>query len=770
MINLKDVTKYYSTGDVVALGLRKVNITLNVGEFVAVTGESGSGKSTFLNVISGIDSYEEGEMTAFGEETSGYTKQEWEEYRKKYNSFIFQDYNIIASYTVLENVELALLDCYTNHKERRKRALDLIGKVGLITHKNMKAAKLSGGQKQRMVIARALAHDSPIILADEPTGNLDANSGAEIMKLLSEVGVGKLVVVVTHNYEQVEKYATRKLRFFDGELIEDLEIKPYTSPKEVKPYSSVKKSRFKRFKNDMWISLRSLKNTPKKTIFTFSLMLITALMFFSIAASTASMGVSYPIYNFAINNLDKERLIVKKIDDSILSEQDLNQLSQMSGVTGITKYDYVSDTTFSANIAVKENEDAYVRTFNFYPKPLSAMKENALTFNGKLPQNENECFLVLPLYLKHKIVDLVGKSIEFIISYERNEFEYIIDESEKLNNDTKMYSKTDDFTNNSKINLTVSGYVITNDIMESYIYLSPIQYKMVIADCYKQIRGIKIKNMMNTNMNQGDELNNIVILLSNEMGDNYAKLEISQHFADMSNIKQEDLFKVNIEFDLSNSLFQAGFTAKDVMPTIVSSFPWNTNNEKAMIVCTINKTQVEKVLEDKLYQVSLYTSQSNMQSLQDALFLKGYFTNRAYMESNIGQFAKIVNFITALSIFMSGIVVYFIMYIVTKQIVISQNTDYTIMRSVGVSKKQIRFVIMVESLFSAISALIVSILSIICALITKAPEALIFSKITPISYIIIITAILIIAVVVSVKCSSKLFIGSVKKNLSENKE
>ena len=225
LLQLKDIGKIYVSEGSVAVGIRGVNLSFEKGEFVAVTGKSGSGKSTLLNVISGMDSYEEGELYIEGQPTSHYLQPEWEEYREKYISFIFQDYNIIESFTVLQNVELSLMHI-EDKKERRERAVELLKRVGLSSHLNHKGSKLSGGQKQRTVIARALAKDSPIILADEPTGNLDSETSKEIIELLREVSKEKLLIVVTHNFEQLESVATRHIRVFDGSVESDHCIAP----------------------------------------------------------------------------------------------------------------------------------------------------------------------------------------------------------------------------------------------------------------------------------------------------------------------------------------------------------------------------------------------------------------------------------------------------------------------------------------------------------------------------------------------------------------
>lgn len=173
----------------------------------------------------GLDTYEEGEMYINGKETSDYTELDFEAYRKKYIGNIFQNFNLINSYTVYQNVELVLLINGYKKRKVKKQILHVLDKVGLLKYKNTKVSKLSGGQKQRVAIARALIKETPIIVADEPTGNLDSKTAENIMELLYEVSKDKLVIVVTHNYEQVEKYVTRKLVMHDGKIIEDKKIK-----------------------------------------------------------------------------------------------------------------------------------------------------------------------------------------------------------------------------------------------------------------------------------------------------------------------------------------------------------------------------------------------------------------------------------------------------------------------------------------------------------------------------------------------------------------
>lgn len=227
MLRLKKVSKFYYNKGIVASGINNVSLNFELGEFVVITGESGSGKSTLLNVISGLDSYEEGEMYINDLETSHYRESDFEDYRKKYVSNIFQTYNLVNSYSVYQNIELVFLINGYKSKDIKSKVLSLIEEVGLTKYKNTKVSKLSGGQKQRVAIARALAKETPIIIADEPTGNLDSKSGREIVKLLKKVSNGKLVIVVTHNLEQILHLATRVITMADGRVISDNKIREH---------------------------------------------------------------------------------------------------------------------------------------------------------------------------------------------------------------------------------------------------------------------------------------------------------------------------------------------------------------------------------------------------------------------------------------------------------------------------------------------------------------------------------------------------------------
>ncbi len=221
-IKLQNISKYYYSETAVTQALQGINLEFRMGEFVAITGESGSGKSTLLRIISGMDTFDDGELYVDGQPTFQYDEDDWEEYRRTKIGFVFHDYSLIGHYTAKENIVSALLIMGVPEKEAGDKAIHYLERVGLSAQRDQRASKLSSGQKQRLSIARALAKDTDIIVADEPTGNLDSETGAQIVKLLRDLSQDHLVIMVTHNYEQVEKYVTRKVRLHDGSLILDV--------------------------------------------------------------------------------------------------------------------------------------------------------------------------------------------------------------------------------------------------------------------------------------------------------------------------------------------------------------------------------------------------------------------------------------------------------------------------------------------------------------------------------------------------------------------
>lgn len=221
MLQLRNIRKAYSTGSFTQIALDDVSISFRDSEFVAILGPSGSGKTTLLNIIGGLDHYDSGDLVIDGISTKEYKDRDWDTFRNNRIGFVFQAYNLIPHQTILANVELALTLSGVSRAERRTRALDALRKVGLGDHVDKKPSQLSGGQMQRVAIARALINDPEILLADEPTGALDSKTSVQIMDLLTEIANDRLVIMVTHNPELAEQYATRIVNLADGVIRSD---------------------------------------------------------------------------------------------------------------------------------------------------------------------------------------------------------------------------------------------------------------------------------------------------------------------------------------------------------------------------------------------------------------------------------------------------------------------------------------------------------------------------------------------------------------------
>ncbi len=272
MLELKGIKKDYISGNQTVHALRGVSVSLERGEFVAVLGPSGCGKTTLLNIVGGLDRYTEGDLIINGTSTKRFKDADWDSYRNHSVGFVFQSYNLIPHQTVLSNVELALTLSGIGKRERRRRAEAALKKVGLADQMSKKPNQLSGGQMQRVAIARALVNDPDIILADEPTGALDSETSVQVMELLREAAGDKLIIMVTHNAELAELYATRIIRLLDGEVISDEtnpNVQPSARSQEGEPSADSGKKRVSMsFLTALSLSLNNLMTKKGRTILT----------------------------------------------------------------------------------------------------------------------------------------------------------------------------------------------------------------------------------------------------------------------------------------------------------------------------------------------------------------------------------------------------------------------------------------------------------------------------------------------------------------------
>lgn len=397
MLKLKNLSKFYYSKGIIASGLNRVNLELHPGEFVVITGESGSGKSTLINVISGLDSYEEGEMYIDGNETSHFTVNDFENYRRKYIANIFQSFNLVSSYTVFQNVELVLLVEGRRKSDVKEKVSAIIEKVGLTEFANTKVSKLSGGQKQRVAIARALAKETPIIVADEPTGNLDSKSALGIVELLKDVAEDHLVIVVTHNYDQFEDCASRRIKLSDGRIIEDEVITPRRDEHKIDAVETKPMT----WANKFILGIRNTFN-----IFPKFLLLLLVFLFLSASVIMQYAGIKAnndAFEGFGTNmffrNSSDRRVVVKHSDNSPMTEEDYTKLQNTPHYKTLFKDDIILDVSFysfddsSDAAAISESEAQYNVYMEAHPAPMSEMPKKLIA--GEKPKADNEAVIGL---------------------------------------------------------------------------------------------------------------------------------------------------------------------------------------------------------------------------------------------------------------------------------------------------------------------------------------------------------------------------------------
>ena len=370
-IRLEGISKSYYAKTAVTQALRKINLTFQMGEFVAITGESGSGKSTLLNIIGGMDTFDDGEMYVDGQPTFQYDDEDWEEYRRNKIGYVFQDYSLIGHYTVLDNMMSGLLIMGKEKSEAEEISLHYLKLVGLEGYEMHKASELSSGQKQRLSIARALAKDTGIIVADEPTGNLDSETGEQIISLLKSLSKERLVIMVTHNYEQAAPYVTRKIRIHDGEIVVDVLV---NNGKEMQKEESVEAAREAEIATEI-STVDKKQHTRKQELAIASFFakknaltqpsrafMFTAFLMIIAMASFLLMGelflhaddITTKVYsNKAFYKQDDTRIVVKKTDGSLLTEEDYENIRKLSYVELVDSCDYANDI----NYYIEEDED-----------------------------------------------------------------------------------------------------------------------------------------------------------------------------------------------------------------------------------------------------------------------------------------------------------------------------------------------------------------------------------------------------------------------------
>ena len=339
MLQVKKIKKEYVTGDLTQLALDEDSLDFRDNEFVAILGPSGSGKTTLLNIVGGLDRYDSGDLIINGISTKKYKDRDWDSYRNHTIGFVFQSYNLIPHQSVLANVELALTISGISKSERRQKAIDALEKVGLEQHKHKRPNQLSGGQMQRVAIARALVNDPEILLADEPTGALDSETSVQVMDMLKEVAKDRLVIMVTHNPELADQYATRIVRLKDGRIISDSnpveDDKKEEQPPEHKTMGKTSMSYF----TSLALSFNNLRTKMGRTFLTAFAGSI------GIIGIALIMSISTGVNNY-IADIQKDAMSAYPITVDAQSV-DLSSLMQSVSTTSEEDVDHEKDAVYS---------------------------------------------------------------------------------------------------------------------------------------------------------------------------------------------------------------------------------------------------------------------------------------------------------------------------------------------------------------------------------------------------------------------------------------
>ncbi len=351
MLELKNISKSYTTGNFTQQALKNINLKFRKNEFVAILGPSGSGKTTLLNIIGGLDRYDDGDLIINGKSTKKFKSRDWDSYRNNCIGFVFQNYNLITHISILENIEMGMTLSGKSAKKRKKKALEVLEKVGLKDHAHKKPNQLSGGQMQRVAIARALANDPDIILADEPTGALDSKTSIQIMDLIKEIAKDKLVIMVTHNSELADNYANRIVKFKDGELISD--SNPIKKNEKEERLYQIKKTSMN-FITALKLSFNNIITKKGRTLitaFASSIGIIGIALILSL-----SNGFDIQIDKFETETLSSLPIIISKesvnlTEDTIVS---MHEDSNNDGAYPEEEFVYTKDSII--NTLVHENE------------------------------------------------------------------------------------------------------------------------------------------------------------------------------------------------------------------------------------------------------------------------------------------------------------------------------------------------------------------------------------------------------------------------------
>ena len=469
MLTIKNIYKSYGLKDSKYSVLKDINLSFRPNEFVAILGQSGSGKTTLLNILGGLDQYDSGDLIINGKSTKKFKDKDWDSYRNKSVGFIFQSYNLISHISILSNVEMCLTLRNTSKSVARKKAIEALERVGLKDHIHKKPNQLSGGQMQRVAIARALVNNPDIILADEPTGALDSKTSTQIMELIKDISKDKLVIMVTHNENLADIYASRIIKLSDGVIISD--SNPYETKEETNLYTLPKTKMS--LLTALGLSLNNIKTKKGRTLLT------------SFAASIGIIGISLVLalsngFQIQIDDFEKNTLtqmpiyitpeatdlksemalelgngedeypsdnIIKKYQYTVANAHKNKITSDYINYINSINNDYLNGIGYgynaNMNVIIKNDtidyfNNNYIETSFSTNGTSDIIKENYDLLSGRYPQNSNEALLIVDTY--NRLYPYLYKDLGL---KENSTFEDVIGKELQVVSNNDFYEKAD---------------------------------------------------------------------------------------------------------------------------------------------------------------------------------------------------------------------------------------------------------------------------------------------------------------------------------------
>ena len=742
MLRLKNVSKFYYSKGVIASGFSKVNLELSMGEFVVITGESGSGKSTLLNVLSGLDTYEEGEMYINGQETSHYNKSDFEEYRRRYVGNIFQNFNLVNSYTVYQNVELALVLNGEKKKDVRKNVLDIISKVGLSDFVNTKCSKLSGGQKQRVAIARALAKETPIIVADEPTGNLDSKSAEEVIRLLSEISKDKLVIIVTHNLEQVEQYATRLIKMHDGKILEDKTLKaPETKDQDVsRDFKDITVS------NRFRLGARNAFNIPAKFVLIFAVFLFISFAVAGTYSSFEKMAYEESTYGYSefFNDTSDNRIVINKPDKAAITEDEFKAIEALDNVDKVVKDDTLVDYTMS----IADMDYWYY----FYGNFADIKEFDGQLTAGRMPENPGEIVLEGSegdYYLANNLEDVLNT--EFYME------EYDVNGEREVGNPLKIVGvvtkPAEDYSGSDK-------FYVGEDILEKLRLDTAMQSN-------------NIKTLFDGQYYQSYSEDPNFRITPNEnvpKGEAYVSSSLNDYTQDGRAIGKEMTISADSIYNQDSMTVTVSQTYNKTNLESLTGIEYKDTGDGAIYV---NEEDYNNLINKGIFQSSVYVEDvKKLDETLDSLNALGFnaLPMRDALMQDGGELLQVINLMKTFMLALLIIALFFISYFIIRIVLKSRNAYYTTLRTLGASRKISKQLLDIELFLTATiayAAFMAVMALVYTGVITQVMIVDLAGYLTVGNYILMYLIIIAMSYLISHRFSRKLFKDSVMNTYRE---